>query len=185
MAKLAIEEDDIYKKAELLSVFKYSKDSFPLPVKPLIEYARLYNTELQENCLEILINCRDDEIRSLAQDLLKSGYFISYAIQMLITNYRESDKKLLLNALYSLDVDYTEKSFWHSVGMSILNASDRGVKLPKEFFIYIYETTLCSCCRENAVRALGKSRQLSKDIIEECRFDSNYDIVQYVNRYHP
>ena len=104
---------------------------------------------------------------------------------MLLCNYTPKDKRLLLEELYKLKIDYNDESDWHSLGLKILNVCDQNVKLPKEFFIYIYNTTLCSCCREYAVRELAKHRWLTSEMIEECRYDSNYDISYHINRYYP
>lgn len=109
----------------------------------------------------------------------------NYALEMLLTNYRPEDKAVLLSGLSKLTVDYEDESDWHAVGLKILDAYQKKVRLPKECLLYIYETTLCSCCREYAVRELAKHRWLTADIIEECRFDSNSDISEYVNRYYP
>ena len=103
---------------------------------------------------------------------------------MLLCNYTANDKQLLLTELCKIKVDYRDKSDWHGIGSKILQVKDQNVRLPKEFFIYIYENTLCSCCRESAVRALAKRQWLTKKMIEECRYDSNYEISEYVNRYY-
>lgn len=117
--------------------------------------------------------------------MLDSGENTYYAIQMLISNYTPEDKAVLLSMLYRLKVDYKEESDWHAIGWHILDAFDQRIKLPKECLLYIYETTLCSCCRRSAVRSLEEHRWLTADMIEECKYDSNYDIVEYVNRHDP
>ncbi|MBQ3490369.1 MAG: hypothetical protein IJA86_07250 [Clostridia bacterium] len=104
---------------------------------------------------------------------------------MLICNYSSDIKHLLLDELYKIKVDCKDESYWHSIGFKILNMCDQKVRLPKEFFNYVYETTLCSCCREYAIRALARNRWLTREMIEECRYDSNSNITAYVNRYYP
>ena len=104
---------------------------------------------------------------------------------MLLSNYKKEDKQLLLDELYKIPVDYSNESDWHSMGLHILDVKDQNVKLPGEFLCYIYETTLCSCCREYAVKDLSKRRLLTKEMIEECRYDSNHSISEYADRYYP
>lgn len=182
-ALLALAEEDIFKKAELLSVFR--DEEFPIQHEMIIEYAKSDHEELREIAFDILTNCKSTTVRQYAYELLDSGENTYYAIQMLISNYTPEDKAVLLSMLYRLKVDYKEESDWHAIGWHILDAFDQRIKLPKECLLYIYETTLCSCCRRSAVRSLEEHRWLTADMIEECKYDSNYDIVEYVNRHDP
>ena len=185
LAQEVIAERDFDKKAEMLSTFAFLDESFPLPHKTIIAYSKSSHERLREVSFEVLSNCQSPAVREYALKLLATGEYKAEAIQMLLCNYTSADKGLLLSELDKIKVDYDDDSYWHAIGMKILNVCDQGVKLPKEFFAYVYESTLCSCCREYAVRALAKHRWLTKEIIEECRHDSNYDISQYINRYYP
>lgn len=185
LAMEALEETDPSKKAELLSVFAFRDENFPLSHEAIIEYSKSTNERLREVALEVLESCQSEVVRTYAYELLDRKEYTSHALRMLLCNYTPKDKSLLLSELYKRKIDYKDDSDWHSIGSKILNVHDQNVKLPKEFFIYVYETTLCSCCREYAIRALARRRWLTNDIIGECRYDSNYDISQYVNRYYP
>ena len=185
IAEEAISETNLNVKAELLSVFAFRDEDFPLSHKTIIEYSKSSHERLSEVAFDVLTNCQSDAVREYAIELLSEQKHRSYALQMLLCNYSPSIKALLLSELCKMKVNYKNAPDWHSIGTKILNVCDQNVRLPKEFFIYIYNTTLCSCCREYAVRALSKRRWLTRDIIEECRYDSNYDISQFINRYYP
>ena len=185
LAQEVIAEQNPDKKAEMLSTFAFLDESFPLSHETIIEYSKSSHERLREVSFDVLTDCQSCEVREYALKLLATGKYKAQAIQMLLCNYRSADKALLLSELGKIKVNYNNESDWHSIGSKILNVCDQGIKLPKEFFVYIYETTLCSCCREYAVRALAKHHWLTRDIIEECRYDSNYDISQYINRYYP
>ena len=185
IAEEAIAETNLNVKAELLSVFAFRDENFPLSHEIIIEYSKTSHERLSEVALDVLTNCQSDVARKYAIELLREQKHQSYALQMLLCNYSPSIKALVLSELYKLKVNYKNDSDWHGIGSKILNACDRNIRLPKEFYIYIYNTTLCSCCREYSVRALSKCRLLTRDIIEECRYDSNYDISRFVNRYYP
>ena len=45
---------------------------------------------------------------------------------------------------------------------------------------YMYENTLCSCCRESIVKEMGSRYMLTDRILEECLYDSNEEIREYV-----
>lgn len=184
LAELAVSESDTMKKAELLSAFMGANEGFPLSHTLLFEYAQSSYQRLREVSLEILTNCRSEEVRQYALQLLTEGRDNAYAIEMLLNNYTPEIKKLLLEELYKIKVRSTTDD-WHSIGIKILDVNEKYVRLPKEFFYYIYNTTLCSCCRADAVKELSKRRWLTREMIEECRHDSFSDISRYINRYYP
>ena len=179
-----ISEQDIKIKCELLSVLDHRDGAVCFPHRELIEYSRSDDETLRSTALSVMAKCRDDEIVEYALTLLSDEKMKAEALQILIGNYTPEIKDRLLRELYSLKVDYDELVDWHGVGFKILSAKDMRVKLPREFFLYVYETTLCSCCREFALREMKDRRLLTRDIIEECRYDSNSEIAGYVNRYY-
>ena len=183
LAQVLVAEENLDKKAELLSVFFHHE--FPLPHEIVVEYANSSHERLREVALTTLTNCQSKAVYDYALDLFQKNPSSTTALEMLLQNYTSSIKELLLCALYSLEVDYESESGWHSIGFKILDLFESGKKLPKEFLLYVYNTTLCSCCRHQTVRILAKHRWLTKEMIEECRFDSNDRIVKYVNRYYP
>ena len=183
LAEAAVAESDLDKKAELLSLFYHHE--FPLSHEIVIAYTNSAHERLREVSLGVLKNCQSKVVHDYALLLLKKEQHKEYALEMLLQNYTLSDKAFLLDVLYALDVNYEEESGWHSIGFKILDLFESGKKLPKEFLLYVYNTTLCSCCRDRAVRTLAKHRWLTKEMVEECRFDSNDRIVKYINRYYP
>ena len=183
LAKEALAEVDLDKKAELLSPF-FNCD-FPLPHDIIIEYAESTHERLREVSLGILTNCQSDVVRDYALSLMAKENLKAHALKMLLCNYTPEDKQFLLDALGKLKVTYDDKSDWHDIGFKILHLFENERDLPKEFLLYIYNTTLCSCCRAATVQALDKRQWLTPQIIEECRFDSNNDIRDYVNRCYP
>ncbi len=183
LAQEAIREVDLDKKAELLSVFQHH--NFPLPHDIIIEYANSSHERLHDVSLDVLTNCQSNVVRDYALSLMAEENRKAHALKMLLCNYTPEDKQFLLDELGKLKVTYDDESDWHDIGFKILHLFDEERDLPKEFLLYIYNTTLCSCCRRSAVLALDKRQWLTEDIIEECRFDSNKDIRDYVNRCYP
>ena len=183
LAQVLVAEENLDKKAELLSVFFHHE--FPLPHEIVVEYANSSHQRLREVALAALTNCQSKVVYEYALALLEKDAHSTTALEMLLQNYTSSIKDSLLRALYSLEVDYESESDWHSIDFKILDLFESGKKLPKEFLLYVYNTSLCSCCRYRSVKTLAKHRWLTKEMIEECRFDSNDRIVKYINRYYP
>jgi len=184
LALAVLEESDLSQKAELLSAFGARDVGFPLDHEEIIGYSRSSHQRLQEAAFSVLIKCRSDAVRRYAEELIREGDHVSSALQMLICNYVPENKELLLSELSKLTVDYQNGSDWHNVGLAIFNAYDKGLRLPKELLLYIYNNTLCSCCRVDALCRLAKHKWLTDDVIEECRYDSSSYIVDHVNRYY-
>ena len=183
LAEVLVAEENLDKKAELLSVFFHHE--FPLPHEIVVEYANSSHERLREVALTVLTNCQSKAVYDYALDLFQKDTSSTIALEMLLQNYTVTIKELLLRTLYSLEVDYDSKSDWHGIDFKIRDLFESGKKLPKEFLLYVYNTSLCSCCRYQVVKTLAKHRWLTKEIIEECRFDSNDRIVKYINRYYP
>ena len=183
LAQVLVAEENLDKKAELLSVFFHHE--FPLPHEIVVEYANSSHERLREVALTVLTNCQSKAVYDYALDLFQKDTSSTIALEMLLQNYTVTIKELLLRTLYSLEVDYDSKSDWHGIDFKIRDLFESGKKLPKEFLLYVYNTSLCSCCRYQVVKTLAKHRWLTKEIIEECRYDSNDRIVKYINRYYP
>ena len=183
LAEEIVAEVELDKKAELLSLF-YG-NNFPLSHEIIFEYANSTHERLRDTALIALTNCESKIARNYALSLLQSETHKALALKTLLQNYAPQDKELLLSAFYALEVEYEGECDWHGIGYKILDVYANGKELPKEFLLYIYNTTLCSCCRFTAVRELDKRQWLTTDIIEECRYDSNKNITEYINRIYP
>ena len=182
LAEAAVKNTDTAIKAELLSLFALRDEGFPLPHEILIEYSKSNDEALSNVALDVLTSCISDEVKHYALTLLMDGRYKYQAIKMLISNYGKDVKEIISAELSKIRVDYNDTENWHSIDMKILDAADLGVKLPKELLLYVYETSLCSCCREYAINAMAKRRMLTPDIIEECIYDSNANIRSYATK---
>ena len=178
LVDLIEKESSPEKKAGLLRAFW--RENYPGDHEKLIEYAASECEALSAAAKEALLSCRSETVYRYARECLQNDRSDAAAIGILLLNYRKEDKKLLLSVLSELKIDRGSESGWHGVVMQILEVYDRGVRLPREFFAFVYENSLCSCCRYHAVLFMGKRRWLSPQMIEECRYDSNDDIVAYV-----
>lgn len=94
--------------------------------------------------------------------------------QTLLSNYQESNKDLLLDTLSKLKIDYSDSSLWHEIVMAIC---DDSLELPREFYSFVYEKSLCSFCRYCAVHHMRKHQWLTPEMLEECQYDCNDDVI--------
>ena len=76
-----------------------------------------------------------------------------------------------MDILESVEIDEEDANHWHSIGRAILVGS-----LPDRFLRWVYETTLCSFCRQCALDDLIERGALPEEYREECKWDANLDI---------
>lgn len=183
LANAVLVENDPDKKAELLKIFcsKYCK--FPINPEQLIGYTCSENDKLRAAAFDALSYTEDKCVHDFAAKLVMQGSHINEAIPILIGNYEKSDKELLLSALSGIKIDLYDSSGWHGIVIGILNAAEKkGSKLPSEALMFVYENSLCSRCRENALKIMGRRHILTDELLNECLFDCNCDIRKYAEK---
>ena len=140
------------------------------------------HSELSEWAFTALGYRRDAKVRAYALELLQNGAHTAKAISMLVTNYEDRDKKLLVEAVKQIPVTY-ESGEWHEVFHDIMDLFDSPAKVkPKELLHYMYQNTLCSFCREYIVKQMGRRRMLTRGLLEEMRYDCNEEIRVYAKK---
>ncbi|MDE7138713.1 MAG: hypothetical protein K2O29_09720, partial [Ruminococcus sp.] len=173
IAQALVNENNLDKKAELLKAFTASLSSFPLEPEILTDYAVSENKNLRKTAVDALLYVKADCVHDFAVRLLEKGFSLE-AVLMLINNYRDSDKKILLDILDNIEIDYN-KSGWHNIILSITNKKNiEG--MPEEAVMFVYEKSMCSCCREDAVLELIRRNLFTEEIRSECLWDCNSDI---------
>ena len=83
------------------------------------------------------------------------------------------DVPALLETLNAASACYDDGygSGHHGACSDLIRAREKGYDVPDEALLRIYETTLCSCCRYEAVKLLGEAGRLTCDMIKECGND--------------
>ena len=150
---------------------------FPFDPTPVINDARSAHPRLRSVALEALSEIRHPGVRDFAWELLASNP--DNALPIVIKNYLPEDEARLYARLQAYPVDYACKSNWHWLHLAIFDLfeKDSGVDSPpKPLLPLVYETTLCSCCRETAVRLMGRYRMIAPELWEEQLHDSNDEI---------
>lgn len=101
-----------------------------------------------------------------------------------LKKYESYTQEQFITELKNLKVTFNENE-WHSVyGDMEALFSNKLIKNkpPKSILKAMYETTLCSYCRESIVDLMSKNRVLTKEILEECLYDCNLDIVKLAEK---
>lgn len=173
-------EPDPAKKAALLPTF--FPDNYPGDHEKLIEYAESPCETLSRYAERLLCASQSETVYRYAKKRLSVNRDDPTTIEMLLTNYRPTDRELLLSILAGWKIDPDSSTGWHGIVSRINTVGKQGGALPKEFFRFVYENSLCGNCREEAVRQMGKRRWLTAEIMAEGLYDSNPQIVAYLRK---
>lgn len=166
-------------RAEALTAF--SCCAYPDDPKPIVEDTKSECEELQNTAWRALENIRHPAVRAFAINNAKSGICTQENFALLVTNYAPEDADLLEELLQEL-IAAKDWDDVHAAGLDIYRAfyKDSGISHPKHLLPLLYEYNPCSFCRESALVYMSKHRMLTKEILEECLYDSNDDIRRMV-----
>ena len=175
------EQSEPKSRAEALAAF--SVCPYPHDPQPILEDTQSDYEALQTAAWRALAPIRHPAVREFALNNARSGIRTSENFALLTTNYLPQDGDLLESLLWEL-IAQRDWDAVHAAGMDIFRAfyEDSGIPHPKHLLPILYEYTPCSYCRESALEYLAKHRMLTKEILEECLFDSNEDIRLFAKK---
>ena len=175
LAHAVLRENDDTVKALLLMMFW--RKPFPLDITPLIEYTRSENALLSEIAMKDLEYVKDKRIHDLALQLLEEKGLDSFALGLLLKNYRKTDddaiRKLIVktsNVPQHVQSDIADIYTYHRSETAL------------PILLHVYQRGECSHCRYDIVRAMSHCKVLTNEILEECLYDSFEDTRRYAKR---
>jgi hypothetical protein len=175
VARLGLAESDPVIKTALLWWFR--RRAFPLPDDDLAPLVDSDHDELRGVVRSILGQRPAAWKRQHALDLLKDPEQVGEALNLLQASYRPEDEPVVEAAIRRLSLRHdTWHAAYHNV-IDLLRPDDRPVAT--RLLEHIYRQSLCSGCRESAVRLMRDKRALPDEIARECLWDAQADIRQF------
>ena len=177
LANFILRDQNETVKALLLNSFHHSKP-YPLEITPLIEYAQSDSVLLAESAIRCLEKFKDRRLHDLAMHLLKTKGLKSFALALLIKNYKKSDDAIITGIIKK------STNIPHHVQQNIRDIYDSHRSthaLP--LLLCVYRKGECSFCRKGIVEAMNHCGVLTDEILEECQFDSDAKIRQYAKKH--
>ena len=167
-------------KAEALDAFFW----FPYPddPAPIIADAQSGHELLRRRAWNALRNTRHPAVREFAIAHLYDQVEFNDAFRTFCTNYESRDEAVMLDYLHNQTIDLEDNIDWHWDQLSVLTMDKQKPLAPISALQFIFEHNYCSECRCDALRQLGRRRKLTRELLEECRFDSNDNIRTYARR---
>lgn len=168
-------------RAEALEAF--SRCPYPGDPQMIIEDTKSECKKLQKAAWQALENLRHPAVRKFALDNAYKGIRTPENFALLMTNYMPEDAKLLEELLWQT-VAAKDWDAVHAAGMDVKGAFRKGSSIPhpKHLLPILYEYNPCSFCREGILADMSKHRMLTEEILEECRFDSSYEIRRFAEK---
>ena len=176
LAKVAADTDVSVLRTQIVSVFDTPRFAWPLDPGLLLRWCDEGDEELRVACHSALTEVTGAGMREYARKCLENG-FDADCLSMLIRNYDPSDESYILSMLESISIDEENEGVWHGLGHVI---NDSYKTLPASLLMWVYNSTLCSCCREYTLNHLIERGELTDVMRNECLWDANLDIRELV-----
>jgi len=146
----------------------------------LLSLVSKFNDDIDYKVYDILSCYKHKEIERLGLSLINNPKFLKIGIKMLITNYHKKYNDLLINSYKKIKFSFKR----HEDLVGDISRFMNSVKkdLPDELLFISYKENYCSFCRLGVVKALRRRNLLTKDLIIELKYDSNYEIRKYARR---
>lgn len=119
-----------------------------------------------------------ERTRKLIEQRKTLGSHATPELADLIRDYSPEKEQELTARFTAIPVTVRGDLLWHSAGMDVMDLFDPDYHVanpPVKLLYHIYETTLCTCCRESAARLLAERNLLTTEMKAEMVFDSNFD----------
>ena len=164
-------------EARAAALEAFSGCPYPLDPGPILADAESAFPALRAAAWDALSRLRAPEVRSFAQAHLDKNK--EAALFVLIRNYQPEDLAFWNRYLQALRIDCASESGWHGTHLALLELFEKksGVEQPpKALLPLLYESTLCSCCRQRIVQHMRSRRMISAGMWEALRHDSSDEI---------
>lgn len=131
---------------------------------------------LKTNAKKDETTAKEDKTRKI---ISKDAWLLNEADEL--KKYESYTKEQYISELYNLKISLKETAWHDAYGDMIALFSNKFIKNkpPKSILKRMYETTLCSYCREFIVGLMSKYKTLTNEILQECLYDCNMDIVKF------
>lgn len=156
---------------------KISNKLFNEKIDQLLNLVEKYDLQYEAYFLDFLARHKSKKLRSLAYKLIDNSTFKEHGIDLLIANHSKEDIEYLYRYFKSASFNFNgHKS--HEYVSNIIKYFNNGGKDEKikSLLIYYYENNYCSYCRKEIIDIMKKFNLLIDEIINEMKYDCNYDI---------
>jgi hypothetical protein len=150
----------------------FAHHSFLGDLRRLLELSDSDHDRVRRAAIVALSKIRDPLVRAHGLMLLQSNERFTDGIELLESNYDESDFPIFNQAV----THSSTPEEIHGIGMTVRHIVKNGIRPELEqLLLFLYDAGPCSLCRTEFVEALIKLERLPDSIRDECRFDAEPD----------
>ena len=117
---------------------------------------------------------KSKKVEHLALTLLNDKENAVNAIHMLMVNYKKEYKQLIIDAYKKIKFSFYGYNPLVYFTTDFMYSTKKD--LPNEILFLAYEKSYNAFYREFILNCMKKRKLLTKELIMECKFDSDYDI---------
>ncbi len=164
-------EDDILL---ILDACQYEDCPKIIPEDLLFSLLNVHSKNVDIEIYRTLSYRKSKNVEKLALTLLEDKENGISAIHMLMNNYKKEYKKLLVDAYKKIKFSFYKYTMLESYTIDFMYSTKKD--LPDEILFYTYENSYDAFDRELIVDCMKKRKLLTKDILNELKRDSYYEI---------
>lgn len=176
----AAELKELKKQSEsVLDELKYARNSHNFDVERLVECLHNDDEKVVREAQSILDGVKSDRLIEYAKRRLAFAGPEYFSMSVLLKNYSESNKNLLMDMLHRLDDDPDD---FDAGCLFSLIAQDES--LPTEMLLFVYDNSFAPMDRINVLIQLVKRGELSEAIEKECWFDASPGVACFAKKHN-
>jgi hypothetical protein len=165
--------------ARIKLLWVFDRGQIPKLNDNLFLWAAGTDKRLKRATLKALAKVENKRIHDLAINKLLAGEISgtdTTILRLFIKNFEIEDSKLIADKLLSL---HFNKKDAHELVWNLVDVADANREPGLyEALLWGYEVSPCSACRERIVVQLDNIQKVEGDLLYECKFDANEDIVE-------
>ena len=145
-----------------------------------------YDLQHQAYFLDFLARHKSKKLRKFAYKLIENSNFKEHGIDLLIVNHSKEDNEYLYKYFKSATFSFQgwESHMYISDLIKYFGNGGKDERI-KSLLIHYYENNYCSYCRKEIIDIMIKFNLLTDEIINEMKYDCNYDIRKMAKKMLP
>lgn len=139
------------------------------------------SSEIDHEVYCTLSYMKSKRVEKHALTLLNDKKNVGNVARMLMTNYKKGYKQLVIDLCKKVKFHFKEHNYLTFDVVDFMYNTKKD--LPNEILFYVYEKSYSAFYREYIVDCMKKRKLLTKEILVELLYDSDFEIRQKANRW--
>ena len=167
---------------KILLAFSDEHSKYHLPVEVCLNLLTKYNenAEIENIVYDVLEHYKSPIVEVLGLKLIHENKYLIHALTMIFNNYSKKYKDIVVQTYKKLSFSFNEYNPITNETIDFMNHRRSGY--PDEILLINYKKSYDSFCREYIFDVMKKRHLLTLAIIEECKYDFDYELNEKVRK---